>query len=255
MPPVPGVREVLHARFGAHAYPRHTHDTWTLFVVERGAIRYDLDRHAHGADRSMVSVLPPHVVHDGRPGSAAGYWKQVVYVETDLLGKHLIGPAVDRPVVRARGIRRQTAALHDALKCLDDALEAELRLNALAARIRESLGEAPPRAARQVERKLAGRLRDYLDAHLFEPVTMAAAATELGVGTTRLARAFTDAFGLPPHTYVTGRRIEVARSKILAGQPLADVAAEVGFFDQAHLTRRFTAFLGVTQVSLGHHAG
>ena len=36
------------------------------------------------------------------------------------------------------------------------------------------------------------------------------------------------------------------RDRILAGQPLADVATEVGFFDQAHLTHRFRRFLGVT---------
>ena len=46
--------------------------------------------------------------------------------------------------------------------------------------------------------------------------------------------------------YVLGRRLDAARDRILAGQPLADVAAEVGFTDQAHLTRRFRRFLGTT---------
>ena len=63
---------------------------------------------------------------------------------------------------------------------------------------------------------------------------------------THLARGFTAAFGIAPHAYVVGRRLEAARDRILAGQPLADVATEVGFFDQAHLTHRFRRFLGVT---------
>jgi hypothetical protein len=29
-PQLPGVTEVLHARFVRHAYPAHTHDAWTL---------------------------------------------------------------------------------------------------------------------------------------------------------------------------------------------------------------------------------
>ena len=42
------------------------------------------------------------------------------------------------------------------------------------------------------------------------------------------------------------KRLEAARSRILEGEPLAAVAADVGFVDQAHLTRRFRDFLGTT---------
>jgi AraC-like DNA-binding protein len=45
----------------------------------------------------------------------------------------------------------------------------------------------------------------------------------------------------------------MARDRILRGQPLADVAAEVGFFDQAHLTRRFKRFLGTTPGRFATH--
>ena len=44
-----GIHEVFHARFTTHAYPSHTHDAWTLLIVDDGVVRYDLDRHEHGA--------------------------------------------------------------------------------------------------------------------------------------------------------------------------------------------------------------
>ena len=88
--------------------------------------------------------------------------------------------------------------------------------------------------------------RGWLDARLFEPITMAEAAAELGAGPTQLARGFASAFGIAPHAYVITRRLEAARDRILDGAPLADVATEVGFFDQAHLTRHFKRFLGTT---------
>jgi AraC-like DNA-binding protein len=252
-PPVPGVREVLHATFGAHAYPLHTHDTWTLFIVDEGAIAYDLGRREGRARPSMVSVLPPHVVHNGRPGAIGGYRKRVVYLEIELIGEEVIGRAADRPVLPDPGLRSRVVALHDALKCVDDAFEAEVRLNAIAEQIKWSLGgPAPngPSTPDASDRQLAERLRADLDDHLFERLTMAAAAKTIGADPTRLARAFARTFGIAPHAYVTGRRIDAARDRILEGQPLADVAAEVGFADQAHLTRRFTAFLGVTP---GHY--
>jgi hypothetical protein len=48
-PAVPGIHEVFHARFVDHAYPPHTHDAWTVFIVDEGAIRYDIERRHRGA--------------------------------------------------------------------------------------------------------------------------------------------------------------------------------------------------------------
>ena len=98
----PGVREVLHARFTDHAYPLHTHDAWTLFIVDDGVVRYDLGRHDRLAEPSMVSVLPPHVAHDGRPARAGGYRKRVIYLEPDVLGEAAdrAGRSIGRTSVR-----------------------------------------------------------------------------------------------------------------------------------------------------------
>jgi AraC-like DNA-binding protein len=245
-PAVAGIREVMHARFKDHGYPLHTHDTWTLFIVDDGAIRYDLDRHHHGAERSIVSILPPHVVHDGRPATSDGFRKRVLYLETSMLGEHLIGPAVDQPAISGPSLRREISGLHDALACIDDTLEAETRLAFLCERIGIALGERAPESPGRQHSDLADQLRDYLDDHIFEPITMAAAAEQLLAGPTALARTFALVFGIAPHRYVLGRRLDAARDRILEGQPLADVAVQAGFSDQAHLTRRFKQFMGTT---------
>jgi AraC-like DNA-binding protein len=245
-PQIAGIREVFHAAFMTHAYPPHTHDVWTVFIVDAGAIRYDLAGSDHAAGQTRVTVLPPHIVHDGRAATDLGFRKRVLYLETSILAEELIGPAVDRPVVPATDLRADVAALHDSLACADDRLEAETRLAFVAERISRSLGGPAASRPTQPAADLAERLRAHLDERLFEPVTIAAAATAIGATPTQLARAFTSVFGITPHAYVIGRRLEAARDRILRGQPLADVAAEVGFHDQAHLSRRFSRFLGAT---------
>ena len=245
-PGVAGIREVFHARFTDHAYPPHTHDVWTLFIVDDGAIRYDLHGRPCGAEPSMVTVLPPHVVHDGRPATSRGFRKRVLYLETSVLGEELIGPAVDRPVVPDDGLRGDVSALHEALACADDALAAETRLADVAKRIARSLGRPAEEPSALPAADQAEHLRAFLDAHAFEPVTIGSAAAAIGASTSQLAHAFSTVFGMPPHAYLLGRRLEAARDRILGGQPLADVAAEVGFYDQAHLARHFRQFLGTT---------
>jgi AraC-like DNA-binding protein len=57
-------------------------------------------------------------------------------------------------------------------------------------------------------------------------------------------RCFTRRFGIAPHRYLVARCIEAARGRLLDGEPVAQVAAGVGFHDQAHLTRHFKRHVG-----------
>lgn len=61
-----------------------------------------------------------------------------------------------------------------------------------------------------------------------------------------LARSFTKAFGIAPHAYQLGRRIDTATQCLLDGQPPAEVAVAVGFYDQSHFTRHFKRHTGTT---------
>lgn len=61
-----------------------------------------------------------------------------------------------------------------------------------------------------------------------------------------LQRACRRWLGLSPKAFLRIQRAWAARQRIREGQPLATVAAELGFADQAHLTREVHQLLGVT---------
>lgn len=238
-PNVPGIHEVFHARFTTHAYPSHTHDAWTLLIVDDGMVRYDLDRHEHGALRDQVTLLPPGVPHDGRSVRPEGFRKRVLYLASDTLTG--VGAAVDHPSLADPVLRARVHQLHQALRTED--LEAQSRFALIRDRLRWHLGgtDVPP----PVPATTAHRLRELLDAHLPDTPSLDEAAAVLEVHPVSLVRAFSREFGIPPHRYVTGRRLELARRHLLAGHPPAEAATMSGFYDQAHLTRHFTKLLGV----------
>jgi AraC-like DNA-binding protein len=244
-PEVPGIHEVFHARFVDHAYPAHTHDAWTVFTVDEGSIAYDLERRHRGVKRSKVTLLPPHVVHDGRPAGNAGYRKRVLYVGTEILGEHLIGPAIDEPDLVDPSLVRRFRSLHRALADPGDAFEAEASFALVAARLVDHFGQErsgePPH-----DDSLAEDLRDLLDTRLFVGITLAEAGRIMGASPAHLVRSFTNRFGIAPHRYVLGRRIDVARARLLEGQPPAQVATDVGFHDQAHFTKHFKRHVATT---------
>jgi AraC-like DNA-binding protein len=99
--------------------------------------------------------------------------------------------------------------------------------------------------ATPADRALAGRLRELIDARIRSGISLDEAATMLDSHPTRLLRAFSRTYGLPPHRYLTGRRLDLARRHLLTGMPPAEVAFRSGFYDQPHLTRHFKRLLGV----------
>jgi AraC-like DNA-binding protein len=244
-PDVAGVAEVLHAYFPDHAYPLHTHDTWALLIVDTGVVRYDLARHEHGALRSLVTLLPPHVPHDGRSVDAAGFRKRVVYLDEDGLDASRIGSAVDHPGWSDPVLRDQVDWLHGSLAHPGDKFEAESRLALVRERLAAHLAASEPPGVRR-DRTLARRLRAMIDDRVTVGVSLAEASSVLGATETHLVRAFSREHGIAPHQYLTGRRLDRARHLLLAGRSAAETAADVGFYDQAHLTRHFTRLLGVT---------
>ena len=244
-PEVPGIHEVFHARFVDHAYPAHTHDAWTVFTVDEGSIAYDLEWRHRGVAGSKVTLLPPHVVHDGRPAGGDGYRKRVLYVGTEVLGEHLIGPAVDEPDVVDGPLVRAFRSLHRALADPGDVFEAESMFALVAARLVDRLGGNATDGGSHDD-SIAEDLRDLLDARLSDGVTLDEAGRILDASPAHLVRSFTRRFGISPHRYLIGRRIDVARGRLLEGEPLALVAADVGFHDQAHFTKHFKRHLGTT---------
>lgn len=247
-PPVAGVTEVFHAHFTEHAYPMHVHDTWTLLIVDDGAVRYDLARHERGTPSDTVSLLPPNVPHNGSPATSHGFRKRVLYLDTTQLDESLIGSAVDGPDLVDPVLRQRVGQLHAALAHRGDEFEAESRLALIVERLRgrlrdrEVLGKARPGP----DHSVAQDLRDLLDARLLEALTLEQAAGLIHAHPTHLVRAFSAAFGIAPHRYVTSRRVDLARRLLLDGRPPSEVAGAAGFYDQSHLARHFKRVIGVT---------
>jgi AraC-like DNA-binding protein len=71
-------------------------------------------------------------------------------------------------------------------------------------------------------------------------------AAEVGWSRRHLGARFREAVGLPPKALGRLIRVEHAAQRVRAGDPLADIAYEVGYADQSHFTRDFRELVGCT---------
>jgi transcriptional regulator of acetoin/glycerol metabolism len=91
------------------------------------------------------------------------------------------------------------------------------------------------------------RVRDYVENHLNGDVSLGTLARVAGLSDSHFARAFRQAEGVTPHTYVLQRRVARARKMMVESDlSLAEIALAAGFADQSHLARRFRQQTGLT---------
>jgi AraC-like DNA-binding protein len=90
------------------------------------------------------------------------------------------------------------------------------------------------------------QVREYLEAHYSEDVSLAKLSTLTSRSSFHVARAFSKTFGLPPHAYLESIRVQRARELLRSGMSVVDTALSVGYTDQAHFTHRFRRHTGIT---------
>lgn len=108
-----------------------------------------------------------------------------------------------------------------------------------------------PRTTRRTH--VAGGLRawqarmvcEYVETHIADRVLVSVLSACVRLSEAHFARAFRRTFGVAPHAFVLGRRLErAARLMLESGDSLADIAVRCGFTDQAHLCRQFRRLMG-----------
>lgn len=245
----------------ARSFARHSHDTFGVGVLLRGAQHSASGRGPVQARAGDVITVNPGEVHDGSPFDERGRAWRMLYIEPalvyDVAGE--LGAALpasvelEQPVLRDQAfvarferafaaLTREPAAA-ETLAC-DEALYA-----VMAAFLRSHATvrlRAPAKASTDGVSVSIRRAKARIDDDPCATITLTGLAAEAGLSRFQLLRGFARETGLPPHAYVIQRRISLARRQIEAGTPLADAAAGAGFADQSHMTRAFVRAFGVT---------
>jgi len=91
------------------------------------------------------------------------------------------------------------------------------------------------------------KVAQYIEEHLSETIPLAVLAELAKLSPFHFARAFKQSFGLPPHQYVSNRRME--KSMTLLANPttsVMQVALNVGFSDSSSFSTRFRKHTGIS---------
>lgn len=250
---VPGV-EVLGARFLSHRFGPHTHETWAIGAVVKGA----QDNAARDGVHQIVAAgeltgIPPGEAHAGKLVGATACEYAMVYVPDALLRQEFrnLGSAHPNLTMNAMVDNRLAnrlssfvrLALHDDAPPLSVQGEWAGLLDGLAERYGGVRRDPTPPPSGRGGLK---RAREFLEDHWSQSVTLEQLAGEAQMSATYFCRQFSRAHGLSPHRYQVVLRVNRAKELLVRGATIAEVAAATGFADQSHLGRHLKSCLGVT---------
>ncbi|MDZ5699740.1 AraC family transcriptional regulator [Chelativorans sp. M5D2P16] len=100
------------------------------------------------------------------------------------------------------------------------------------------------------------RVTGFIEQNCARNIRLQELAGLVGLSPSHFSHLFKAATGLPPHRWQLRKRVEHVKAMLAAGETsLTEAAVVAGFSDQAHLTRVFQRFTGVTPAAWQRRLG
>jgi AraC-like DNA-binding protein len=253
--------ELLHAYYVQHAYPRHSHDYYVLSLIERGRQSFTHKGTKFRTPPGGLILINPGVVHTGEAADTQGFELRALYPSLALMGTaafELTGrralPFFKEVLIDHRWAANSISSLHRSILAGAGMLECESRILWMLTQLIQRYADVGSNEAHLGKEKRAiQQVRHFIEEHFTENVTLNMLAQHVSLSPYYLLRAFRAEVGMPPYAYLESVRIRQTQRLIKAGLPLAEVAAEVGFSSQSHMTRQFKKIIGVTPGQYAQH--
>lgn len=239
-------REVMDGR--TVCYVPHSHPTFSIGAITGGHSDYLTGDDRFPASEGTVVLMNPEVVHACNPVDDQPWSYRMLYADQGWLAG-VRGQAAFQPlgavVSRDPGLYADLMALFD---LLFDAGVGPGPKGEAAQAFFAGLGprvDGPDRPVTDEHAALA-LAAEHIARHCTRELRVEEVAEAAGLSPSYLIRAFKARYGLTPHAYQTNLRIRAGQAGLRRGQPIVDVALEVGFADQAHFQRVFKAHTAAT---------
>ena len=250
--PLAGV-ELLSARYIEHRFAPHVHDGYVIGMIMAGAQRYRYRGAEHLAGSGTLVLIKPDELHTGHKGTEDGWLYRAFYPDTGQivsLLEELELPCAPMPAFAATLYRDPDLVngfcqLHRLLESPATALQQQTVWREMMMLLLQRHAAVQINGSPGKEHRAVVMAKELLHAQLAAPPSLEELAAAVNLSPFHFARVFRRATGMPPHTWLMQQRIATARGLLQSGCLPVEVAMQLGFADQSHLSRQFKQVYGV----------
>jgi AraC-like DNA-binding protein len=247
--------EMVDANFHHHNFSKHSHETYTINIIESGCQRFLSAGQNFVAPEHSIIFVNADEVHTGQSGTENGWSYRGISPSEHQFNQlaHDIGltqgfaPYFSNAVVEDKQMANELSVLFNTLSHSNNRLLRETMLYGVLTRLmlkhsknRQSVME------QQTSNLKLEWVRQYIHEHLEENISLEHLAQISAFTPFYLVRQFQKRYGLPPHAYQIQQRLQQSKILLKQGCKVVQVAAQVGFYDQSHFHRHFKKANGIT---------
>ncbi|KMV31078.1 AraC family transcriptional regulator [Photobacterium swingsii] len=250
-----GGLEILDAEYEKQNFSRHSHEGYTIGVIETGAQRFYRTGGHHVAPQDTIILVNADEVHSGHSATEGGWAYRAMYPlpqQLEQLTKDLYLPNYGAPyfpnaVISDPELANQLRLVFNTLENSDNRLLRETLIYGALVKLMGKHGKSRlyPNFETKAQKQLL-LVKEFLDDYPQADVSLDDLAKLAAISPYHLVRSFQKEFGLPPHAYQIQSRLRFARKLLKQGHSISDTAQECGFHDQSHFHRHFKKANGYT---------
>ncbi|WED23561.1 AraC family transcriptional regulator [Vibrio sp. JC009] len=250
-----GGLEILSAKYDKQNFSRHSHEGYTIGVIDNGAQRFYRTGGHHVAPQDTIILVNADEVHSGHSATEGGWSYRAMYPlpeQLEQITKDLNLPKYGAPyfpeaVVADPELGNQLRLVFNTLENSDNRLLRETLIYGTLVKLigKHARSRLNPDLQGKTQRQLL-LVKEFLDDFPQADVSLDELARLAALSPYHLVRSFQKEFGLPPHAYQIQSRLRMARKLLKEGHSISDTAQECGFHDQSHFHRHFKKANGYT---------
>ncbi|MBJ9162973.1 AraC family transcriptional regulator [Citrobacter farmeri] len=227
------------------AYKCHHHPQLSIGAILEGetcCVSHGKEYHLQVGD---LIVIPPQVPHSCNPVNGQFRSYHMLYLDADWCLAQLPERVPHTPLFAPNPVIRNPQHFQHFLDlvALMETRQTEPLVDAARLLLRAlPLQSGNPQRPRATSQSLKARLQ----CNLLSPPSLDDVAQEFGMRKETLIRTFKQDTGLTPGSYLNIARIDFARTRLRAGDDIADVGYQSGFADQSHFHRTFVSYTAAT---------
>lgn len=243
----------------------HYHDFYKLVFFHGGSASYAVEGIYTELRPGDVVLVPMGSVHRVEAPAQSSYDRSIVYISADFLRRHILdeeNPALcfDLCLSRGRYVLRgsvsETRALFAAAEELERCRESQeyggtmlaevLLVRLLILLTRACLREENTPVPTRITNNKALELLRYINAHLFEDLSIDSLAERFYLSKYHMMRLFRAETGFSIHNYIMDKRLMEARKLIVNGTSANEACFRCGWKEYSAFSRAFKNKFGVS---------